>query len=268
MERLINDIFSNKKIVVITGAGVSVESGLRPFRGKDGWYEDKNEDGFDVRKLFTQSYVMEHPDEFYEFFSNNMMIDDKIPNIIHNVLAKLEELGLIEGIITQNFDLLHEKAGSKNVIDLHGTADKYHCVSCNTEYTADDFRNNKGKCNCGNCTGFMLPNLVFYQDPDNPDKKFDIKKYCESLKLVNSAEVLLVLGTSLSVTDIQSLLTQFTHADDPDKVLYIVNKTTTSFNSYADMYGAVYPDLREVFERLDQEIKERAPKQMVKTTSN
>lgn len=258
MERLIEDIFSDKKVVVITGAGISTLSGARDFRGNDGLYTN----GVNVERLLTHSYVMQHPEEFYEFYSTQMMFDDLEPNIVHKVLAKLEEKNLIEGIITQNVDMLHEKAGSKNVINLHGDGDKFYCTKCYTPYTSDDFINYHGQCNCDCCNGFIRPDIVMY------DEALDRRRYWDALRLVSSADVLLVLGSSLTVTDIQSFLNQFTHADDPDNILYIVNNKPTRYDSYANMYGATYKDLGEVFERIDEEIKNREPKQLVKNENN
>ena len=253
MERLIEDIFSDKKVVVITGAGISTLSGARDFRGDDGLYTN----GVNVEKLLTSSYVMQHPEEFYEFYSTQMMFDDLEPNIIHRVLAKLEEKKLIEGIITQNLDMLHEKAGSKNVINLHGDGDKFSCTKCHTQYNSEDFINYHGQCNCESCNGFIRPDIVMY------DEKLDHRRYLDAIRMINTADVLVVLGSSLTVTDIRGLLNIFTHADDPDNVLYIVNDKPTHYDGYADMYGATYKNLGEVFERLEKEIKEREPKQLV-----
>lgn len=251
MERLINDIFSDKKVVVITGAGISTLSGARDFRGANGIYTASPTI---TRLALTRTNFRVNPEEFYEFYINNMMFDNLEPNIIHKVLKDLEDSGYINGIITQNIDMLHQKAGSNRVVNLHGDGDKFYCEKCYAEYNSDDYRNNKGKCTCGCCNGFVRPDIVLYGE------ELDHRRRHDAIRLVNSAEVLLVLGSSLTVSDIQELLKLYTHADDPDKPLYIVNDQRTDFDSYAMMYGAKYNDLEEVFVRLEQEIKDRKPK--------
>lgn len=254
MERLINDIFSDKKVVVITGAGISTLSGARDFRGANGIYTAAPTT---TRLALTRANLLVNPEEFYEFYINNMMFDDLEPNITHNVLKELEDGGHINGIITQNIDMLHQKAGSKRVVNLHGDGDRFYCEKCLAEYTPDDYRNNKGKCTCGFCNGTVRPDIVLYGEAIDHRRRWD------AINLVNSADVLLVLGSSLTVTDIQGLLNLFTHADDPDKHLYIVNNQRTDFDSYAMMYGAKYDDLEDVFKHLEQEVRDRKPKVLV-----
>ena len=260
MEKLLKDLFSDKKVVVITGAGISTLSGIRPFRGNNGLYTEKNEK-YDKDPMYylSRPCLDMEPDVFYEFYKENMMLVDYEPNIVHNVLSELEKRGLIEGIITQNIDRLHQDAGSENVIDIHGNGTRFYCTVCGEEHTADEY---KESCSCHKCGELVRPDIVLYGEGYGKGK---IEKCYE---LINQADVVLVLGSSLTVSTATGLLNQFIKINEilpkrfyllehgPKKTnysVYIVNAEKTPY----DQYGERYEDLKEVFERIQEELDNR-----------
>lgn len=252
MEKLLKDLFSDKKVVVITGAGISTLSGIRPFRGNNGLYTEKNEK-YDKDPMYylSRPCLDMEPDVFYEFYKENMMLGDYEPNIVHNVLSELEKRGLIEGIITQNIDRLHQDSGSENVIDIHGNGNRFYCTGCGEEHTAEDY---KESCTCHECGELVRPDIVLYGEgyaEGRIEKCYD---------LINQADVVLVLGSSLTVSTATGLLSYFismkkmlpkTFEVNLNNSIYIVNSESTPY----DRYGERYDDLRKVFERIQEELE-------------
>lgn len=152
-------IKNSNNIVFLGGAGVSTESGLKDFKGENGLYKQK----YDKQAEYYLSVkcFYENPQEFYNFYKTNMNSLNIEPNITHYYLTKLEQKGKLKAIVTQNIDGLHQKAGSKNVLEVHGTIYKNHCIKCGKEYSADFVFNSKGipLCECG---GIIKPNVVLY----------------------------------------------------------------------------------------------------------
>lgn len=241
MEYLINQIFSDKKIVVISGAGISTLSGILDFRGNNGLYIRINNAEY---KLSIEC-LCEEPEEFYNFYVNNMIFNNIKPNIIHETLAKLEDKGYIDYIITQNVDGLHQKAGSKRVVELHGNGDNFYCRKCNVKYNVDDYINNGYKCLCD---GIIRPDVVLYGEPiKQKDRLLALKKIIES-------DLLLVLGSSLTVSTINNLLNEFIRINNinsnSDKII-IINDKETIYDNYATKYSE---DLEDVFKKIKKYI--------------
>ena len=260
MEKLLNDLFSDKKVVVITGAGISTLSGIRPFRGNNGLYTEKNKK-YDKDPMYylSKACLDNEPEVFYEFYKENMMLGDYEPNVVHNVLSELEKRGLIEGIITQNIDRLHQDSGSENVIDIHGNGNRFYCTGCGEEHTAEDY---KESCTCHECGGLVRPDIVLY------DEGYGEGKIEKCYELINDADIVLVLGTSLTVSTATGLLSYFIRLknirpklyyysrlvyENNSESIYIVNDERTMFDSY----GKRYSDLKEVFERIQKELETR-----------
>ena len=171
-----------------------------------------------------------------------MIFFDIEPNIIHNVLASLEKNGHINSIITQNIDNLHQKSGSKNVIDLHGNGEEFYCINCNTKYDALYYVE-KGYI-CDNCGSIIRPNIVLYGEMVEQYKKW------KSISEIQKADVLIVLGSSLLVSTVSSLVSDFIHINSLKKdnnSLYIVNNSETPFDYFANKYEY---DLANVFEKV------------------
>ena len=139
LDQMLKSIFSGARVVVLTGAGVSTASGISDFRGENGLYTS----GIDAEEILSRKYFRENPELFYQFYTQNMMIEGYEPNLIHQTLAALEKAGYIDGIITQNIDKLHQKAGSKNVVEIHGDGSKYYCTKCEKEYSGEEYLKNK-----------------------------------------------------------------------------------------------------------------------------
>ena len=221
IEKLQTLIDKAKNIVFFGGAGVSTESGIKDFRSKDGLYRQK----FDYlpEVYLSRSFFNQHPDLFYQFYREKLNCLEAKPNICHNYLVKLENEGKLSAIITQNIDGLHEKAGSKKVLPIHGTIYKNHCLNCHKFYEAEAVFNSKGipRCSCG---GIIKPDVVLYEEA------LDEETLEKSVYAIANADLLIVGGTSLTVYPASGLINYF-----KDKNLVLINRDTTPFDNRADL---------------------------------
>lgn len=183
-------IDNSKKIVFFGGAGVSTESGIPDFRSKDGLYNQKYD--YPPEEILSHNFFINNPEEFYRFYKDKLNSLDCKPNITHKKLVELEKEGKLTAIVTQNIDGLHQKAGSKKVLELHGTIMDNYCMKCNKYYDASYIfgSNDIPKCSCG---GIIKPNVVLYNEP-LPDNIWE-----ETIKCVKEADLMIVAGTSLKV---------------------------------------------------------------------
>ncbi len=208
-------------IVVFTGAGVSTDSGLKDFRSKDGLYKKKSL--YPAEYMLSSAFFYGHTEEFYDYYRENFNCLDKEPNATHYFLKKLEDIGKLKGIITQNIDGLHQKAGSKNVFEVHGTIYKNHCIKCGKEYDPKFVFDSKGvpKCKCG---GIIKPDVVLYGEmlPDDA--------YMGGLYELSKASLLIVMGSSLTVFPATGMIESF-HG----KYLVIINNDETLYDKNADL---------------------------------
>ena len=237
VEKLKQLIDNSNNIVAFTGAGVSTASGIKDFRSKDGLYNMKY--SFPPEKILSHSFFINNTKEFYKFYKDKMNCINKEPNICHKYLKKLEDLNKLKGIITQNIDGLHTKAGSKNVLELHGTIYENFCRKCNKKYDYKivfDCKDEIPRCSCG---GIIKPNVILYEEPLN-DKIVD-----ESINLIENADLLLVIGTSLTVYPASGLIRYF-----KGKNLVIINRDTTTYDNIASL--VINKDIKEVFDILDR----------------
>ena len=240
MDRLSELLLSGKKIVVITGAGISTLSGIPDFRGKNGLYTKGN----NVEYMLSRDCFIETPDEFYNYYINNMIMKDVEPNIVHNTLAELEARGFVSCVITQNIDNLHQKAGSKNVVDIHGNGDKFYCTCCKQSYGINDYEESNV---CKVCGGTIRPDVVLYGE------MLDREKVQKALEAVYSADAMIVLGTSLTVSTAGSLVQEFIRIKGEgfdSSNLVIVNNQDTPFDNYADK---ISDDLGMVFTKVKKD---------------
>lgn len=244
MDRLSELMLSGKNIVVITGAGISTLSGIPDFRGKNGLYTKGN----NVEYMLSRECFLETPDDFYEYYINNMIMKGMEPNIVHSTLAELEQRGYVSCVITQNIDNLHQKAGSKNVIDIHGNGDKYYCTSCKQSYSVDTYQESNV---CNICGGTIRPDVVLYGE------LLDSEKVHKALEAVYNADAMVVLGTSLQVSTAGSLVQEFIRVKGESfdsNNLIIVNDQATPYDNYADK---INDDLGMVFTKVRKDtIKE------------
>jgi NAD-dependent deacetylase len=191
----------SKSTVFFGGAGVSTESGLKDYRSKTGIYNTVTEYGVPPEVILSHSFFAENPEKFYQFY-RDFFISDAKPNDAHISLATLEENDMLTCIITQNVDNLHQKAGSKNVFELHGTAEKYHCMNCKKEYTKNIFSkcHKVPHCDCG---GIIRPHVTLYEEA------LDEKVVQYAIGAIYGADVLIIGGTSLAVYPAAAYLRYF-----------------------------------------------------------
>lgn len=223
MKTLQEIIDCSNRIVFFGGAGVSTESGIPDFRSENGVFNSMQKYGETPEKLVSHSYFINHTGEFYQYYKENLIFNDAKPNKAHIALAKLEEIGKLKAVITQNIDGLHQKAGSKNVLELHGNADRNYCQICNKKYDANYIleSDNIPRCECG---GIIKPDVVLYEEPLNTGLLNFATSYIES------ADTLIVGGTSLVVYPAAGLITHFKGEN-----LVLINKSPTDYDSFADL---------------------------------
>ena len=239
MERLVSLLRESQYCVVLTGAGVSTLSGIPDFRGKTGLYQK-----YDADKLFSIDEFRRDPSYFY---NNSKEIvygaHEKQPNIIHTVLADLEKEGRVKSIVTQNIDMLHQKAGSKKVIEIHGSPALHRCLGCGEEFPYGDVIEiiSRGEIpRCGKCSGYVKPEIVFYGEPLNQTDLWNAVQEAEK------ADLMLILGSSLLVNPAASLPL---HTMRNKGKVVIVNNQPTHLD---DIAAIKYPDLEEVFRHLKE----------------
>ena len=228
-------IKESNNIVFFGGAGVSTESGIKDFRSKDGLYNMKYK--YPPEQILSHSFFINNPKEFYKFYKDKLNCLDIKPNICHNYLSKLEKKHKLKAIITQNIDGLHQKAGSSNVLELHGSIYENYCTKCNKFYDAKFIFNQKEipTCTCGN---IIKPNVVLYEEPLN-NTTID-----NTIKYIEEADLLIIAGTSLTVYPAASFIRFF-----QGKHLVIINKDTTPMDNIADLI--INDSLGNVFSKLD-----------------
>ena len=208
-------------IVFFGGAGVSTESGIPDFRSKDGLYNQKYK--YSPEIILSHNFFLNNTKDFYDFYREKMNSLKYEPNITHKKLAELEEKGKLKAVITQNIDGLHQKAGSKKVLELHGSVLRNYCMECNKFYDAKYVFEVEGipKCNCG---GIIKPDVVLYQEALD----YDILE--EAVQKIANADLLIVAGTSLTVNPACSLIQYFR-----GKNLVLINKDATLYDNRADL---------------------------------
>lgn len=197
IEKLKEIIDNSKSLVFFTGAGISVPSGIPDFRSANGLYKNN----LMAEEIISHSYFMAHPKEFYAFYRDKMIFKDAKPNLAHKWISDLENRGICKGVVTQNIDGLHLMAGSRNVIEIHGTIYKNHCMKCHRAYDIDSIlENDIPECECG---GLIKPDVVLYEEPLNDN---DIYK---AISLISHADTLIIIGTSLSVYPAAGFISYF-----------------------------------------------------------
>lgn len=218
---IINLINESKKIVVFTGAGISVPSGIPDFRSANGLYSQESGLKFTPEQIISHSFFMKYTKEFYEFYKEKMIYPDATPNIAHKYFDQLEKTGKNITIVTQNIDGLHSIAGSKNVLELHGTIHKNYCIKCKKQYSLNDLLHatTPPACSCG---GIIKPNVVLYEE------ELDYDVLYNSIKVISQADLLIVIGTSLIVQPAASLIRYFN-----GKNVILINKEKTPYDNYA-----------------------------------
>lgn len=231
----LNDIINNSKnIVFFGGAGVSTESGIPDFRSVDGIYNQKYD--YPPELILSHDFFYSNTEDFYKFYYDKLINEDILPNDCHKKLKKLEDSGKLKAVITQNIDGLHEMAGSKNVITLHGTIYRNYCIECNKKYDLDymlKFKNTIPRCTCN---GLIKPDVVLYREPLNSENMYNAIKY------ISEADTLIIGGTSLTVYPAAGLVNYFN-----GKNLIIINKDPINNNCTLQ----INEPIGEVFKKIE-----------------
>lgn len=218
----LQEIFDeSNKIVFFTGAGVSTESNIPDFRSVDGLYNQQYD--YPPEKIISHSFFENNPKEFYRFYKNRMIYPNAKPNAAHLKMAEFEQKGKALAIVTQNIDGLHQKAGSKNVYELHGTIQKNYCERCHKFYDLDYIINSRSIpiCDCG---GIIKPDVVLYEEP------LDEKILYGAINTIRQADCLVICGTSLVVYPAAGLINYFS-----GKHLVVINLSSTSSDNYSNL---------------------------------
>ena len=235
---LIRWIKESKRTVFFGGAGVSTESGLKDFRSKDGIYHESYK--YPPEEILSHHFFLEHTKEFYDFYREKLNTSNFYPNVTHIVLSKLEKAGKLSSIITQNIDGFHQIAGSRNVLELHGSIKRNYCMKCHKFYDDKIIFSSSSipYCTCG---GIIKPDVVLYEEVLD---EVTIKKAIEE---ISKAELLIIAGTSLNVYPAASFVHYFC-----GKHLVLINRDKTPFDNYCDL--VIYDSLGNVFKKMEKEL--------------
>lgn len=217
-------IKNSNNIVFFGGAGVSTESGIPDFRSANGLFNEKLNITFTPEQLVSHSFFQRYPGEFFNFYKTKLIYPNAKPNDAHIALAKLEEMGKLKAIVTQNIDGLHQMAGSKNVFELHGSVLRNYCVDCQTFYDEKFILESKGVPKCTKCGGIVKPDVVLYEEPLNDNV------IRGAVDAISKADTLIIGGTSLVVYPAAGLINYFR-----GKNLVLINKSSTQADSKADL---------------------------------
>ena len=222
IETFVDMVKHSDNIVFFGGAGVSTESGIPDFRSTDGLYNQHYK--YPPETILSHTFFREQPEEFYRFYRDKMLALDAKPNMAHLKLAELEKAGKLKAIVTQNIDGLHQKAGSKNVLELHGSVHRNFCTHCHKFIDAQYMKDSTGIPKCDACGGTIKPDVVLYEEGlDN-----DVIE--QSLHYISQADMLIIGGTSLVVYPAAGLVRYYR-----GKKLVLINKSTTDMDSAADL---------------------------------
>ena len=229
-----NWIDSSDNVVFFGGAGVSTESGIPDFRSVDGLYNQQWK--YPPETILSHSFFVRYPEEYYRFHREKLVIDGVKPNAAHLKLAELEREGKLRAVITQNIDGLHHAAGSKNVLELHGSILRSYCSACGKPYPADKMNHGEGVPHCS-CGGVIRPDIVLYEEP------LDESIMTRALHYISEAEVLIIGGTSLNVYPAAGLINYYR-----GNKLALINLGSTPYDNEADL--VINEKIGRVFGRL------------------
>lgn len=234
IEKLQQMIDESKRIVFFGGAGVSTESGIPDFRSVDGLYNQKYD--YPPETILSHTFYREKTDEFFRFYRDKMICLDAKPNAAHIALAKLEEAGKLTAVVTQNIDGLHQAAGSKKVLELHGSVLRNYCETCHKFYDISAITESSGVPTC-ECGGRIKPDVVLYEEG------LDQNTLSESVRAISEADMLIIGGTSLAVYPAAGLIDYY-HGNK----LVLINKTPTARDTMANL--VITDSIGEVFSQI------------------
>lgn len=230
----------SSKVVFFGGAGVSTESNIPDFRSEAGLYKAMNDYGYSPEHMLSRTFFMQHTEKFYDYYKKNLIYPDAEPNKAHIALAELEAAGKLTAVVTQNIDGLHQKAGSRNVYELHGSVLRNECMECGEKYDLDYIMDESNCRNgipyCKKCGAIVKPDVVLYEE------SLDDDVIMGAVRAISDADTLIVGGTSLVVYPAAGLINYFNGKD-----LVLINKSETSYDNQAtlvinDFIGKVLGD--------------------------
>ncbi|MDR7857820.1 NAD-dependent protein deacylase [Tissierella sp.] len=222
IEKLKSIIENSSNIVFFGGAGVSTESNIPDFRSAAGLYTASNNSKYPPEYMLSHSCFKKDTKDFFEFYKTKMIYPDAKPNKAHIALAELEKRGKIKAVITQNIDGLHQLAGSKNVLELHGSVHRNYCTKCNKYFPLDNVLKGSSIPICDECHGIIKPDVVLYEE------NLDMDIVNRAIEYIKNADVLIVGGTSLTVYPAASLVEYYR-----GNKLVLINKSETQYTSRA-----------------------------------
>jgi len=236
IEALYKLIDKSKNIVVLTGAGISVPSGIPDFRSSTGLYSTPYGD-YSPETMISHDFFEAYPDEFYKFYKEKMLFPKAKANMAHELLAKLEKMGKLKAVITQNIDGLHQKGGSKVVYEIHGSVHRNYCVRCGKFFDLSYIVKQEGTPKCNDCGGLIKPDVVLYGE------SIDQNVLRKVIRAIDDADMFIVIGTSLVVYPAAGLLEYF-----EGNHLVLINKGATTYDGMAELI--VNEDCAKVAEEL------------------
>ena len=231
LQRIID---KSRRMVFFGGAGVSTESGIPDFRSVDGLYHQQYDEPPET--ILSHSYFLRNPEGFFRFYRQKMLPLSARPNAAHLKLAELEQKGKLRAVVTQNIDGLHQAAGSKKVLELHGSILRSYCSVCGKPYPADKMNHGAGVPHC-TCGGVIRPDIVLYEEP------LDENIVTEAVRVISEAEVLIIGGTSLNVYPAAGLINYYR-----GNKLALVNLSSTPYDDRADL--VIHEKIGKVFSQL------------------
>lgn len=225
IERLKELIDSHNNIVFFGGAGVSTESDIPDFRSATGLFSEKLNRNFSPEQLVSHTFFMRYPEDFFKFYKDKLIYEDAKPNKAHIALSKLEEMGKLNAIITQNIDGLHQMAGSRNVFELHGSIHRNYCTKCGKFFNLEEMLNLGGIVpHCDNCGAIVKPDVVLYEEA------LDNSVVNKTINALSNADLLIIGGTSLVVYPAAGFIDYF----NGDSIV-LINKSSTGYDSKASL---------------------------------
>ncbi|MDO7908134.1 NAD-dependent protein deacylase [Paenibacillus sp. JX-17] len=237
---LLSWIQNSSSIVFFGGAGTSTESGIPDFRSAAGLYQTEVHSPYPPEVMLSRSFFTEHPEVFYDFYKSKMLHPDAQPNGCHRLLVRLEREGRLKAVITQNIDGLHQAAGSRHVLELHGSVHRNYCMSCSRNYSLQEVMNSPELVpRCSVCGGMIRPDVVLYEE------ELDQHTLYSSIDAITKADLLLVGGTSLTVYPAAQLITYFQGSHT-----VLLNAAPTAYDRMADLL--ITEPIGQVMERLDK----------------
>ncbi|RDY24756.1 NAD-dependent protein deacylase [Romboutsia maritimum] len=225
IEKLSKLLKESSNIVFFGGAGVSTESNIPDFRSSSGLFSQKLHKQFSPEQLVSHTFFIQYPDEFFNFYKDKLIYKGAKPNNAHLALAHLEDIGKLKAVITQNIDGLHQIAGSKNVLELHGSVHRNYCTKCHKFFNLDDMLNLDGIVPiCDECGSIVKPDVVLYEEA------LDENTITKTISYISKADLLIIGGTSLAVYPAASFINYF-----KGNKIVLINKGSTPFDNHASL---------------------------------